>query len=152
MSLHRFESFIPKNLDQRKEKMRLIKEKELKELNEMVSKLSNIISTFKDLKIDDEKEQLFIRKFINCQIKIDNDEYPNEIFFFDNKDKYLASYDSKNQEFWISYENIWFLFERVKDQVKAKDWIEKYFKLRSTVTIAYRQGWLLSVIEHFKSV
>jgi len=131
-----FETFVPKNLEKRQEEFKRIQEKEEKELNDLASRLPKIIEGFKDLKINDEREQFFIDKFKNCKIKTDHKIYPNEIFFFDQKDNYLASYDSKNEEFWISLQNIWSFLESNYDlnydQVKelTKAWIEQHFKLR----------------------
>ena len=154
--LHKFETFVPKNLEKRQEELKRMQEKEEKELNELASKLSKIIEGFKDIVVDDEKEQFFIDKFVNCKIKIDHKKYPNEIYFFDQSDKYLGEYDSKNMEFWISYNNIWSFLEsnynlnynQVKDLTQA--WVEEHFKLRPVTTVLVQPFSVMVVEEHFK--
>lgn len=148
--------FIPKKILERQEKLRLIREKELKELNELSVKLSNIILTFKDLKIDNEAESFFIKKFIDCQIKIDQDKYSNMIFFFDQNNNYLSEYSSKNQEFWISYQNIWtnlvskYSLKGYQIKNLSKTWVEEHFKLRPVTTHPVLGSCSVQVKEHFK--
>lgn len=158
MSLHRFESFVPKKLDVRQERMRLIKEKELKELKELSIKLSNVVSTFKDLKIDNEVESFFIDMFIDCQIKFDYEAYPNIIFFFDKNDKHLAEYDLKEEEFWINDKNILSILElkyalhHYEFDILITTCVEKYFKLKDFIVEWYKFDGGSSVEEHFKLI
>lgn len=152
----RFEIFVPKNLDKRQEKLKLIKEKELKELNKLVVKLSNTVSTFKCLKIDSEAEKFFISQFVDVQIKIDHDKYSNTIFFFDKDNNYLSEYNSKIKYFWISHKNVWSFLESNYDlnyyQVKdlSKYWKEEHFKLRTVIVMRANEICLDKVEEHFK--
>jgi len=156
--LYRFETFVPKNLDQRQEKSRLFKERKVAELNELANKLFNIISTFKNLKIKDEKESFFIHQFIDCQIKIDYDAYPDKIFFFDEYGNYLSEYDSKSQEFWISYPNVWsplefnYNLDSIEIMKLTANWIEEHFKLKNVSTLDVLEGEGSSIEEHFKPI
>lgn len=139
MKLQKFESFTPRNIEARQERMRLMKEKDLKDAQELVAQLNKVTSTFKGLKIEEGAEQFFIKKFIDCRIKIDQMNDENLIFFFDRNGNYLGEYNPKSTYFWISHNNVWVTLESKYflsyDQILSltESWIEKHFRLKSVL-------------------
>ena len=140
MSLHRFESFVPKNLSDRPERLRAIKEKELQMTVEVAKGLKKRTEKFKGLKSEDKVEQFFLDMFTDCQIKI-NPQHPRVVLFFEKGNqfgngKYLADYDLSNETFYVSTSNFFAIIEREHDlsygntELKVAECVAKYLGLK----------------------
>jgi hypothetical protein len=72
-------------------------------------------------------------------IKTDEIEYPDEIFYFYN-DKYIASYDQKNKHFWCDYDKFWLKFKLNNTlsymiiRYLLNGMVEEHFKLKGITT------------------
>ena len=81
----------------------------------------------------------FLRLIEGCEIKVDFEKYPNSIFYFKN-DKYMLEYNIKNEDFWISYPNIWSIlvseldynYQKIKDLITSI--LEQHFKQKVVTT------------------
>ena len=145
--------FIPKNIDKRAEDLKKIQVKDLKEYDVFVKGFKQNLDLMKDKTSDGPKEQLFIDLIQDCDIKLDQNEYPFRIFLFKN-DKYMFEYDWKIDEFYCSYDSIWKVFES-KFNMSYQEWqhfisdqIETYFKFRPSTTFALWQN-ITSIIETY---
>jgi len=133
-----------------------MQEKEEKELNDLAVRLSKIIEGFKDIVVDDEREQFFIDKFKDCKIKVDLKKYSNSIYFFDQKDAYLGDYNLKREIFYVSLNKIWTILElkynlnynQIKDLIQS--WVEQHFKLGPVTAILPDEYFPLVIEQHFK--
>jgi len=87
----------------------------------------------------------------NLVVKIDEKEYPNFIFFFNENNNCIFKYNTKNGYFWCSYYNfIIFFYEKfninwlILNEI-IKDMMENHFKLKG-ITPCFREvltinGW-----------
>jgi hypothetical protein len=144
--------FIPKNIDKRAKDLEIIKAKELKDYEAFIKEFQHNLKLMKgktsnDLDLINPQEQLFIDLIKDCQIKLDQTEYPFCIFLMKNEslfkdDKWMFKYKWKNDEFWCHYDLVWLVFESKFDMRYYiwKDFIsntlEKHFKFRPSTTFA----------------
>lgn len=113
--LHRFESFIPKNLENRQgklnkhfenmlERFKPVIEKEKSKLIDLINELQKNIDNLKNVKTKDEKEQRIINYLKNSIVKITYNIHVNvssnniscDLIFLNDKDKPIGSYDMED--------------------------------------------------------
>ena len=81
------------------------------------------------------KEDRFLELIDDLEIRIDEEKYPESIFFFKDE-KFYFEQDSKNDKFWCDYNKIWSVFQieynmtYYKIQSFIKDMVEKHFKMK----------------------
>ena len=85
------------------------------------------------------KEERLLQLLNGAVLRIDKEKYPNSTFLF-RGDGFLAEYNSKNTTLWLSYPEIWFVFEseygmKYNDIVAfTRGMVEEYFKCRGVTT------------------
>ncbi len=100
-------------------------------------------------------ERRFKELFQNLAIKIDEDRYPNTIFWF-RGDNVIFDYDKKSGYFYCNYMLVWSVFESEfglnYDQISKliKGRVEEHFKLKDATPLMARTNWTSLVEEHFK--
>ena len=91
----------------------------------------------------------------NLIIKIDEDNYPNIIFWFRN-DKPIFDYDKKGGYFFCNYCLVWSVFEsefglnynQISKLIKGR--VEEHFKLKNVTPFFIESTLFVQVEEHFK--
>lgn len=155
--LHSFESFVPKNIEKHQEDYYRKFKKEIDALNQLAKQLKKTIEEFKNIIVEDEREQFFIDKFKDCKVKIDYKKYGDIIFFFDQNDKYLGEYNSKQENFWLAWElfehfelNYKNTYSKIKELFKTL--VEQYFRLGSVKNLFEQLENKYYVEQHFKNI
>ena len=124
--------FKPKNLKSREER-------HLKEIQEFPSKitasLSKIKSDYENKKWDSKPEKLFLELFSKLHVDEKYDENHEGYYLANNENKIRGFFSFKYQEFFISYDYIWVIFEERflwnYDEIQSftKDMLNEHFKL-----------------------
>lgn len=162
MSLQRFESFVPKNIEQRQQKFLQIQKQKEETLLSLIPTLEQNIDNLYDVKSEDINVNILLGDFRDVIIKKDFLNYPETLFFFKREQnmhgtfqlKYIGEYNLR--EFWILYDIFYLLENRIgynntKKLIKA--FITKYFGLKDFVLedgSNYRKS--LDVEIHFSSL
>ena len=104
------------------------------------------MKTFEQFQNIDEKEKLFLElsHLDEIEIRFDLFKYKNDLFYF-YKENYLFDQDKKYKYFYISYDNIWSVFElkfnlnyqEISDFMKGM--VDKHFKLKGYTPVRVRE-------------
>lgn len=142
MSLQRFESFVPKNIEQRQQKLRQIQKEKEETLLSLIPMLEQNIDNLYDVKSEDKYVNILLEEFSDVIIKKDFLNYPETLFFFKREQnmhgyyqlKYVGEYNLR--EFWILYD-IFYIFENAIGYNNAKKFIRgfiiKYLGLKDFI-------------------
>lgn len=109
--------FVPKNIEKRQEDFKVLKAKEAHKLAELCQRLNKNLEDLRHnfMQFIDENERLFFYKLTNCQVKIGQETHYklfDEVFFIEkNSQKYIASYNVKEHELYISFQEVWSTLE-----------------------------------------
>lgn len=90
--------FVPRNIDKRAKDLEIIQAKMLTQFNAFVKDFQNKLSLLKDKIYTDPKEQYFINLIKDCQIKLDQAEYPFTMFLFQDNN-YMFNYNWQDNFF-----------------------------------------------------
>jgi hypothetical protein len=100
-------------------------------------------------------ESLFYILTKDIVVKIDKNKYPNWIFYFNNNDC-IFGYDTKNADFYCSYDNFsmffyenfninWLMLSKI-----VKDLVEKHFLLNGITPMHGLDIFYKLVVNHFQ--
>ena len=102
------------------------------------------------------KEDLFFGITNDLEIKIDNEKYPDYIFYFNGDNKSVFHYNFKSGDFYCSHSLYWLIFEGEYGlnygdiQSFTKNMVEKHFKLEEITPEKLNSIPAVLVEEHFK--
>lgn len=129
--------FIPRNIEKRSKELEIIKFKELKDYETFIKDFQYNLDLIKDKTSDNPKEQFFINLIKNSSIKLDQTEYPFDIFLIEN-DKLFFYYIWKSSILWCSNDLILVIESKFNNQYETwqdfiKNMLEKHFKFRPSI-------------------
>lgn len=103
------------------------------------------------------KARMWFKEILNSlEIKIDEKEYPNNIYFFSGE-KCIVDYNIKNGDFWISDQYIWsvfrinFGFNFAETQRIITIMVEQHLENNAFVSISCILNSFTKVEQHFKN-
>ena len=95
-----------------------------------------------------------LRLIEDCDVKVDLDYYPNNVFYFKNG-KYMMSYDITSETIWLSNPHIWMVFEGefslsyFEISNLSKSVLNKLFNYNVDIVRAGYDGSVIELEKHF---
>ena len=108
------------------------------------------MTNLKELYLTYPIESLFYQLTKDLVVKIDENKYPDSIFYFNN-DKIIFEYDIKNGYFYCSYFNFSVFFykkfniNRLMLNKIVKDIVDNHFNLNGIVPLNLKLGGIISI-------
>lgn len=141
-SLLTFESFLPKNVDQRADKLQKMAAQQLQDFLKFVEQLQSNIAAVQGLQVADGTAQTFINLLQSLDCRIDQEMYPFCIYIYNAQDTFFFEYHWLDGDLYCQYHQVWaplgshLNYDYVSIQRYMQQQWQKYLQVKPTTVKA----------------